>query len=203
MRNYSNILPTEPKLVSRKKHIPRMPFLAITTNHNQVSRLHPDLFTYSTKKPALGGFYLLAGDGGLLDPSLGLALAGPASRSSAVRIRFLRLRRTSVEVLTLHPDIFTRATKKPALGGFYLLAGDGGFEPPHTESESVVLPLDESPITLLSRNRCFNSPDSDWHRAGDRKINAWSTEDACGPCAGRLSYALQHGRRGSESQHVA
>lgn len=27
-----------------------------------------------------------------------------------------------------------------------MLAGDGGFEPPHTESESVVLPLDESPV---------------------------------------------------------
>src|SRR5688500_14039283 len=30
------------------------------------------------------------------------------------------------------------------------LAGDGGFEPPHTDPESAVLPLDESPI---SRNR--------------------------------------------------
>src|SRR5574341_1308570 len=26
------------------------------------------------------------------------------------------------------------------------LAGDGGFEPPHTDPESAVLPLDESPI---------------------------------------------------------
>jgi hypothetical protein len=28
------------------------------------------------------------------------------------------------------------------------MAGDGGFEPPHTDPESAVLPLDESPAAI-------------------------------------------------------
>ena len=31
------------------------------------------------------------------------------------------------------------------------LAGMGGFEPPHTEPESAVLPLDDTPIKWLGR----------------------------------------------------
>ena len=39
-------------------------------------------------------------------------------------------------------------TKKPPEGGLIVfMAGDEGVEPPHTESESAVLPLDESPIS--------------------------------------------------------
>ena len=30
---------------------------------------------------------------------------------------------------------------------FILMAGGEGFEPPHTDSESAVLPLDEPPIS--------------------------------------------------------
>ena len=41
------------------------------------------------------------------------------------------------------------------------MAGDGGFEPPHTDPESAVLPLDESPASRLvyqSRPRRENPP---------------------------------------------
>ncbi len=34
--------------------------------------------------------------------------------------------------------------------GFIALAGDEGFEPPQTESESVVLPLHKSPTDLFN-----------------------------------------------------
>lgn len=86
---------------------------------------------------------ILAGDGGLFGPS-GLTPTGPAC---AVR---LRVAQTSnlLSVLILHPGSFVVTVKKsPHSVGFdMLLAGDGGFEPPHTESESGVLPLDESPV---------------------------------------------------------
>lgn len=85
---------------------------------------------------------MLAGDGGLFGP-LGLTPLGPALPLFA----FTSFRRrTSVELLILHLADSDRYKKTHTMTGSLVLAGDGGFEPPHTESESVVLPLDESPV---------------------------------------------------------
>ncbi len=43
----------------------------------------------------------------------------------------------------------TEKRKGPERGPFAFLAGGEGFEPPLTESESVVLPLDDPPIVQL------------------------------------------------------
>jgi hypothetical protein len=75
----------------------------------------------------------------------GLTPSGPASLRSTVRLRSRSARRTwwrfSSSIWSFSPK-----KEKPTEVGFSMLAGDGGFEPPHTESESAVLPLDESPI---------------------------------------------------------
>ena len=43
----------------------------------------------------------------------------------------------------------------PARWRVLFMAGDGGFEPPHTESESAVLPLDEPPPAKALYHRKF------------------------------------------------
>ena len=52
------------------------------------------------------------------------------------------------------------------------LAGGEGFEPPLSESESEVLPLDDPPV------------------AGPTYVNASNTVSRAVPCAALLSYAL-------------
>ena len=47
--------------------------------------------------------------------------------------------------------------KGPLWGPFLLLAGGEGFEPPLTESESVVLPLDDPPIPESRNGAIANS----------------------------------------------
>ena len=42
--------------------------------------------------------------------------------------------------------------KSPPIGGLLMLAGGEGFEPPLTESESVVLPLDDPPANWADRS---------------------------------------------------
>ena len=47
--------------------------------------------------------------------------------------------------------------------------------------------------------KCLEPPD----RRLRGHINAWSTADACAPCADRPSYVQPHGHRGSGSRHDA
>ncbi len=94
-----------------------------------------------------------------------------------------------LELLTLLPQ----HSKKPAQGGLVaVLAGDGGFEPPLTESESVVLPLDESPNAWSHQQRQLHGI-----------FNVWSTADACALCAGQPSCAQPRVRHESGSRHDA
>jgi hypothetical protein len=101
-------------------------------------------FCLKQEKPTEAGFSILAGDGGLfgLRPHpFGASVAALHCSAS------LTLSASNpVEILILHLEFFLPKKEKPTEVGFSMLAGDGGFEPPHTESESAVLPLDESPI---------------------------------------------------------
>ena len=53
----------------------------------------------------------------------------------------------------LAPAILKRPGLRP---GRFNIAGGGGFEPPHTDSESAVLPLDEPPFSL--RGVVYHTP---------------------------------------------
>ncbi len=67
---------------------------------------------------------------------------------------------TRIQMHPRSPNIGSRprapAIKKPPMNGVFLLAGLPGLEPRLTESESAVLPLDDSPITNFPYYAYFN-----------------------------------------------
>jgi hypothetical protein len=97
---------------------------------------------------------------------------------------------------------YTRATidwrnaKKPRRAFLLDMAGEEGFEPPLTESESVVLPLDDSPNAILQMKRPKPKTPAFCRRL---RINALRTVDACAPCADRPFYVRPYGRHVSGS----
>src|SRR5690625_5909381 len=98
------------------------------------------------KKPAQGGSFNMAGGEGLTARLKALALAcarvaRPPGRA-AHRARRASAARFEPGFLSANSAIHI---KKPAQGGLFNMAGGEGFEPPLTESESVVLPLDDPP----------------------------------------------------------
>ncbi|GEM_PF-2798814 len=75
-----------------------------------------------------------------------MLIQAPRINSSPVRLKpnwardFLFTRRTKILMNSSPP------AKKTRVSGLFLAGGEG-FEPPLTESESVVLPLDDPPVT--------------------------------------------------------
>ncbi len=115
-----------------------------------------------------------------------------------------------------------RPQKSPHLAGLFVpflfeMAGELGFEPRLTESESVVLPLDDSPVVPRRWNGRQNSPIRSlspscraFWSARDRTasavrrwLNACCTADVCAPCGGRPSYVRLRAHRGSRSRRHA
>ena len=77
--------------------------------------------------------------------------ARPGSRPAggwAVQIRSRRICRTLGVLASFSPS---QTNKAILVDGLISLAGGEGFEPPLTESESVVLPLDDPPVVQLCR----------------------------------------------------
>ena len=117
----------------------------VSADMTQPVRLNPDnynLFSFlcvlcaSARVNICSFFYIANSD--CTDKSLRLTLRG---RTSCVQNRSRRFCRTSSEYRT-HNNTNNKA---PHQGLFVCMAGELGFEPRLTESESVVLPLDDSP----------------------------------------------------------
>src|SRR5690625_1548216 len=99
------------------------------------------------KKPAQGGSFNMAGGEGLTArlKALALACARVARPPGRAAHRARRAKRGSVRTPGFSSANSAIHIKKPAQGGSFNMAGGEGFEPPLTESESVVLPLDDPP----------------------------------------------------------
>ncbi len=82
----------------------------------------------------------LAGEPGLFSPSMGLSLRAPGESVKPGPGRF--------SCRTFKPN-----KEGPLVAGPLYLAGGPGFEPGLTESESVVLPLDDPPIKAVASGK--------------------------------------------------
>ncbi len=126
-------------------------------------------------------------------------LRGQCRCAPLLRNRSRRFRRTSVEILILHPeDIYRRTQKSPRGAGF-----DVGWGWRIRTSTYGV--RDRCP-TIRRIPTCTRITRDPWLQPQPKQesgINVWRTEDAYAPCAGQPSYAPQHVRRESGIQPYA